>query len=123
MDDNGNWYCKNEIMPEPKSESRLVDSINDFSFNVNYLEKLEEYKSLLKKISKGKDFHTVINPIYKPMQIFHIWNKDNGLIRIRLEKYEMDYRRKVIPDVVDITIKKDVFMKEFKQMLDEISRY
>ena len=35
----------------------------------------------------------------------------------------MDYRRKVIPDVVDITIKKDVFIKEFKQMLDEISRY
>ena len=103
-----------------KAKPLLEGLYGDYKVDYN-LNKCNEKDTLLKLLKN----HTpkCVDKINTGGSYWHIWNKDNDLIRIRLEKYEMDYRRKVIPDVVDITIKKDVFIKEFKQMLDEISRY
>ncbi len=115
LSQDGSWLSKNIIMPEPDTESKLAASIKEFSFEINYLKRIDKYREFLNKVSKGKDFHIAICA-----DIFHVYNKENGLIRIYLEKYEFRYRENTKPKVFDITIKKDIFIKEFKQMLDEL---
>ena len=119
--DSKYWYPENEIMPEPLQESKLIESIEEIPFKFEYLQNIDEFKTLLEKVEQGIDFHMGIINYYNQHAIysFNIWQKDNDLIRIYTEITKDGYNYE-IDTIFDITISKHKFITEFKQTLKNL---
>lgn len=115
--DTQSWYPK-DTMPEITEQSVFYNTIKDIPLSYNYLKNIEDFKYILQKIIKGKDFHYSFINHYKESEIniFNVWHKDNDMLRIYIE-IRNGWFESEIKNSFDINILKTTFINEFKQIL------
>lgn len=117
--DTKSWYPKTAVMPEPKRESKNLETYKKAGFEFDYLKIIEDFKYLVKKIKSNKDFHLNIIDCYNYGKIysFNVWHKKNNKIRMYVAITKGDYDSTELVKTFDITLDKSKFISEFEQML------